>query len=146
MNENKPHKFGNSGKGSKSSHSGSGRPSGNHNSDFRKPKSGGRSGSFGKKSSSAGKSSGTAGKPFYQTKLKGNKHGAQQGDYVMISDGKKKITTRINLPNHPFAKKEVGEMVVIKGVEWYLIRIFQQGTAAYNKIYDADTQREHFGY
>ena len=64
----------------------------------------------------------------------------------MISDGKKKVTTRINLPNHPFAKKEVGEMVVIKGVEWYLIRIFQQGTAAYNKIYDADTQREHFGY
>ncbi|OON86945.1 hypothetical protein BXO88_05220 [Oribacterium sp. C9] len=126
MNEKQTRKFGNSGKSSKS---------------------GNRPGSFGKKPSSKGAKGkpGTAGKPFYQTKIKG-KSGAQVGDYVMISDGKKKITTRINLPNHPFAKKEVGEMVVIKGVEWYLIRIFIQGTAAYNKIFDADTQREHFGY
>ena len=114
----------------------------------RRPKSGKGAGSFGKKPFSKGakgKTGATAGKPFYQTKLKG-KSGAQVGDYVMISDGKKKVTTRINLPSHPFAKKEVGEMVVIKGVEWYLIRIYIQGTAAYNKIFDADTQREHFGY
>ncbi len=78
-------------------------------------------------------------------KLQGKK-GAQQGDYIIISDGKKKVTTRINLSSHPFAKKEVGDMVYIKGVEWYLIRIIHQGTAAYNEIYDADTQREHFGY
>ncbi|ETP73735.1 hypothetical protein UYO_0372 [Lachnospiraceae bacterium JC7] len=126
MNEKQTRRSGNSGKSSKS---------------------GNRSGSFGKKPALKGAKGkpGAAGKPFYQTKLKG-KSGAQVGDYVMISDGKKKITTRINLPNHPFAKKEVGEMVVIKGVEWYLIRIFIQGTAAYNKIFDADTQREHFGY
>ena len=126
MNDNKTHKPGNS---------------------ERRKKSGNKTGAFGKKPVSKGAKgkTGTAGKPFYQTKLKG-KSGAQVGDYVMISDGKKKVTTRINLPSHPFAKKEVGEMVVIKGVEWYLIRIYIQGTAAYNKIFDADTQREHFGY
>ncbi|MBP3239382.1 MAG: hypothetical protein J6M92_02415 [Oribacterium sp.] len=126
MNDNKTHKPGNS---------------------ERRKKSGNKTGAFGKKPVSKGAKgkTGTAGKPYYQTKLKG-KSGAQVGDYVMISDGKKKVTTRINLPSHPFAKKEVGEMVVIKGVEWYLIRIYIQGTAAYNKIFDADTQREHFGY
>ncbi|MBE6005210.1 MAG: hypothetical protein E7232_14250 [Lachnospiraceae bacterium] len=126
MNDNKTHRPGNS---------------------DRRKKSGNKTGAFGKKPVSKGANGkpGTAGKPFYQTKLKG-KSGAQVGDYVMISDGKKKVTTRINLPSHPFAKKEVGEMVVIKGVEWYLIRIYIQGTAAYNKIFDADTQREHFGY
>ncbi len=78
-------------------------------------------------------------------KLQGKK-GAQQGDYIIISDGKKKVTTRINLSSHPFAKKEIGDVVYIKGVQWYLIKIIHQGTAAYNAIYDADTQREHFGY
>ena len=91
------------------------------------------------------KPDGNSSRPFYKTQLKG-KSGAQQGDYIIISDGKKKVTTRINLPSHPFAKKEVGEMVTIKGVEWYLIRILHQGTAAYKKVYDEDTQREHYGY
>ena len=97
------------------------------------------------KNSNSPKTGKSSQRPFFNTKLKG-KSGAQQGDYIIISDGKKKVTTRINLPSHPFAKKEVGEMVTIKGVEWYLIKILHQGTAAYKRVYDEDTQREHYGY
>ncbi|SFG73453.1 hypothetical protein [Oribacterium sp. WCC10] len=141
MNEKQTRKFGSSGEKRNSGRkpdfnkNGHGKSSGKTKPSSRKTNSSSKGSGFGDKKP----------KPFYNTKLKGKK-GAQQGDYVMISDGKKKVTTRINLPNHPFARKEVGDMVIIKGVEWYLIRIFQQGTAAYNKIYDEDTQREHFGY
>lgn len=137
MNEKKSNNYGQKHSGSKPSGS---RPSGS----FGKP-----SGSFGKnKGNSFSKSAKPSGRPGSTPAYKRNKpkKGAQQGDYVIISDGKKKVTSRINLPSHPFAKKEVGDMVLIKGVEWYLVRILQQGTAAYKKIYDADTQREHFGY
>lgn len=85
------------------------------------------------------------GKPYYQTKLQGHT-GARPGDYVIISDGKQEITTRVNLSSHPFCKKNVGDTVTIKAVQWTLIRILYQGTDAYHKVFDADTQREHFGY
>ena len=84
-------------------------------------------------------------KPYYQTKLQG-RTGAQPGDYVIISDGKQEITTRVNLASHPFCKKKVGDRVTIKAVEWTLVRILYQGSEAYHKVFDADTQREHFGY
>ena len=145
MNEKKSNNYGKKTYGS--NHSGSKtsgtKPSGSDHSGS-KP-----FGSFGKnKGKSFGKSTNPSGRPGFipDYKKKKPKKGAQQGDYVIISDGKKKVTSRINLPSHPFAKKEVGDMVLIKGVEWYLIRIIQQGTAAYNKLYDSDTQREHFGY
>ena len=61
--------------------------------------------------SSPRKSSGAASpKPYYQTKLQG-RTGAQPGDYVIISDGKQEITTRVNLASHPFCKKKVGDRV-----------------------------------
>ena len=61
--------------------------------------------------SSPRKSSGAANaKPYYQTKLQG-RTGAQPGDYVIISDGKQEITTRVNLASHPFCKKKVGDRV-----------------------------------
>lgn len=83
--------------------------------------------------------------PFYQRQLKG-RTGAQPGDYVVITDGKKNVTTRINLKNHPFAGREVGDRVSIKGQDWYLKRILYEGTRAYTEVYDADTERENFGY
>ena len=90
-------------------------------------------------------SSAASPKPYYQTKLQG-RTGAQPGDYVIISDGKQEITTRVNLASHPFCKKKVGDRVTIKAVEWTLVRILYQGSEAYHKVFDADTQREHFGY
>ena len=86
-----------------------------------------------------------AGKPYYLTKLEG-RTGARPGDYVIISDGKQKVTTRVNLANHPFCKKKVGDVVTIKAIQWTLVRILYQGSEAYHKVYDADTQREHYGY
>ena len=90
-------------------------------------------------------SSAASPKPYYQTKLQG-RTGAQPGDYVIISDGKQEITTRVNLASHPFCKKKVGDRVTIKAVEWTLVRILYQGSESYHKVFDADTQREHFGY
>ena len=43
-------------------------------------------------------------------------------------------------------EKKVGDRVTIKAVEWTLVRILYQGSEAYHKVFDADTQREHFGY
>lgn len=86
-----------------------------------------------------------AGKPYYLTKLEG-RTGARPGDYVIISDGKQKVTTRVNLASHPFCKKKVGDVVTIKSIQWTLVRILYQGSEAYHKVYDADTQREHYGY
>lgn len=91
------------------------------------------------------KAGATQGKPYYQTKLQG-RTGAQPGDYVIISDGRQEITTRVNLSSHPFCKKKVGDIVTIKAVQWKLVRILYQGTDAYHKVFDADTQREHYGY
>ena len=84
-------------------------------------------------------------RPFYQTKIVG-KTGAQPGDYVIISNGREEITTRVNLSSHPFAKKDVGAQVSIKGENWKLLRILHQGTQEYHRVYDADTEREHYGY
>lgn len=84
-------------------------------------------------------------RPFYQTRIAG-KTGAQPGDYVIISNGREEITTRVNLSSHPFARKDIGTRVSIKGESWKLIRILHQGTQEYNRVYDADTEREHYGY
>ena len=48
--------------------------------------------------------------------------------------------------SHPFAMKDAGDRVSIKGEEWVLIHIIHQGTEEYHKVYDADTERDHFGY
>ncbi len=103
---------------------------------------------YGKKQGHANgqrKKSAAAEKPYYLTKLEG-RTGARPGDYVIISDGKKKVTTRVNLASHPFCTKKVGDIVTIKAVQWTLVRILYQGSEAYHKVYDADTQREHYGY
>lgn len=84
-------------------------------------------------------------RPHYNTVI-AKKTGAQQGDYVIISNGKEEITTRINLSSHPFAKKDVGTTISIKGERWKLLRILHQGTQEYNRVYDADTERQHYGY
>ena len=110
-----------------------------------KPGKGGKSTSRNGFSSPRKSNGAPAGKPYYQTKLQG-RTGAQPGDYVIISDGKQEITTRVNLGSHPFCKKKVGDIVSIKTVQWKVIRILYQGTEAYHKVFDADTQREHFGY
>ena len=106
-------------------------------------------GGFRKTSGGAGKKpypkTGNRPKPYYQRKLVGHT-GAQMGDYVIMTNGKRKVTTRINLMSHPFAKKDAGDRVSIKGEEWVLIHIIHQGTEEYHKVYDADTERDHFGY
>ncbi len=83
-----------------------------------------------------------AGKPFPKKETTG----ARRGDYVVIGNGNQKVTTRVSTEDHPFCGQEPGFRTKIKGGSWKLLRIIHQGTEEYHKVYDADTQREHYGF
>jgi hypothetical protein len=74
------------------------------------------------------------------------KDGAQRGDYVIISDGKRRIQTRVSTDDHPFYKKKPGDTATIKGIRYTLVRLIRQGTEEYHKVYDHDSEREHYGF